>query len=443
MESEVNREKSLNNPENDLNDINENHFSDLKNSKEAENDNVPSPDSVQAWVIIGAATLAYCNIFGNLTVSGVLQEYYLNTMFPKEPAATISWISTISFTFLYMGGLLAGPMVSLIGIKYVTLIGALTSSLGLALAALSSSVWQLALTQGAIYGFGSSLLVNLSITMASLWLVKHKSLGLGIISSGSGFGGLILAPTMRKTLPALGIHWTFGVLAILNFITSMLCVFVFKKRGEFNPSRQVISFRLLKRPFTLFVCICAFLNQFGTSLVVLYFPATVTDIGQTRSTALNTVLIYSALGGVGRIVANVMSKKWGNNNSLIFSAFGSAALIFGLWLPTRLFSVYLVFISFFGLFYPMAFPLITALVSSNYKKEDILQANGLMFFAYGLSTLAGVPVMGLLFDKLGHRTSYVPVIISGGIIYFVNGVLFVIFRLYVNRYEPNAKIGKI
>ncbi|OMJ08388.1 hypothetical protein AYI70_g11579, partial [Smittium culicis] len=49
MESEVNREKSLNNPENDLNDINENHFSDLKNSKEAENDNVPSPDSVQAW----------------------------------------------------------------------------------------------------------------------------------------------------------------------------------------------------------------------------------------------------------------------------------------------------------------------------------------------------------------------------------------------------------
>ncbi|OMJ07513.1 hypothetical protein AYI70_g12124, partial [Smittium culicis] len=59
MESEVNREKSLNNPENDLNDINENHFSDLKNSKEAENDNVPSPDSVQAWVIIGAATLAY------------------------------------------------------------------------------------------------------------------------------------------------------------------------------------------------------------------------------------------------------------------------------------------------------------------------------------------------------------------------------------------------
>ncbi|OMJ25986.1 hypothetical protein AYI69_g4111 [Smittium culicis] len=138
-----------------------------------------------------------------------------------------------------------------------------------------------------------------------------------------------------------------------------------------------------------------------------------------------------------------MSKKWGNNNTLIFSAFGSAALIFGLWLPTRLFSVYLVFISFFGLLYPMAFPLMAALVSNNYKKDEILQANGLMFFAYGLSTLAGVPIMGVLFDKLGHRTSYIPVIISGGIVYFVNGVLFVLFRLYVNQYEPNAKIGKL
>ncbi|OMJ25985.1 Riboflavin transporter MCH5 [Smittium culicis] len=411
---------------NDLQDITENQFSDLKNTNDPEDDNVPPPDSVQAWVIIGAATLACCNIFGNLTVSGVLQEYYLNTMFPKEPAATISRISTISFTFLYMGGLLAGPMVPLIGIKYVTLIGAMASSLGLALEALSSSVWQLALTQGAIYGFGSSLLP-----------------GLGILSSGSGFGGLILAPTMRKTLPVLGIHWTFGVLAIINFVPAMICVFLFKKRGEVNPPRTIISFSLLKRPFTLFVCICAFLNQFGTSLIVLYFPATITDIGQSRSTASNTVLIYSALGGIGRIVANVMSKKWGNNNTLIFSAFGSAALIFGLWLPTRLFSVYLVFISFFGLLYPMAFPLMAALVSNNYKKDEILQANGLMFFSYDLSTLAGVPVMGVLFDKLGHRTSYIPVIISGGIIYLVNGVLFVLFRLYVNRYEPDAKIGKI
>ncbi|OMJ07815.1 Riboflavin transporter MCH5 [Smittium culicis] len=443
LKNEMNTEEIRNSSESKHRDITTDQFPEIADKNENDDENIPPPDSLQAWIIVGFATLAYGNVFGNLTVSGILQEYYLNTMFPNEPAAVISWISTISFTLGYMGGLLAGPMVSFIGIKYVTLIGALTSTLGLALAALSNTIWQLVLTQGVIYGFGSSLLINLSLTMASLWLVKHKSLGLGIVSSGSGFGGLILAPTMRKTLPVLGIHWTFGVLAIINFVPAMFCVFLFKKRGEFNPPRTLISFSLFKRPFTLFVCICAFLNQFGTSLIVLYFPATITDIGQSRSTASNTVLIYSALGGVGRIVANIMSKKWGNNNTLIFSAFGSAALIFGLWLPTRLFSVYLVFISFFGLLYPMAFPLMAALVSNNYKKDEILQANGLMFFAYGLSTLAGVPVMGLLFDKLGHRTSYVPVIISGGIVYFVNGVLFVLFRLYVRRYEPNAKIGKL
>ncbi|OMJ22939.1 putative transporter ESBP6 [Smittium culicis] len=422
-------------------------FGDIDKSKENTNTqldrSIPPPDGLYSWLVVVAACFCYMNIFGGITVSGILQEYYLNTMFPNTPAATISWINTISFTLGYMGGIFAGPLVSYVGIRYVTLLAAVISTVGLLLASFCSEIWQLVLTQGVIYGFGSSLLINLSVTMATLWLVKHRSLALGIIASGGGFGGLILAPAMRKTLPALGIHWTFRVLAFLNLLSGLFCFAIYKERGPFNPIRRIIDFKLLKRPITIFICLAAFFNQYGMSLIVLYFPATIADIGQTRATAANTALIYSAIGGFGRILANILSKRVGNNNTLLFSSFGSCILIFSMWLPSRNFTVYLIFISFFALLFPMAFPLITALVSNNYKNEEILLANGLMFFFYGLSALCGVPIMGLLFDRLGHRQNFSPVIVSGGIIYFINFSLFLALRYYVKKYDPSLKIGRI
>ncbi|OMJ08537.1 Riboflavin transporter MCH5 [Smittium culicis] len=427
------------------------HYQDLGSDKDQLQDfestkvgftNVLPPDSRYGWFIVASGFFLYCNIFGTLTVAGIFQEYYLNNMFPTTPASTISWISTVNFTLSFCGGLFAGPIMSYIGIRYTTLLGVLVSALGMFLSSFCSSIWQLVLTYGLVYSIGTSLLINVTIIMPALWFDKHRGIALAIISSGSGFGGLIIAPILRKTLVSLGIHWSFRILGIINLFAGIISFLIFKQRAEFKPMRKVIDFKLLKRPLTLFIFVGAILNQFGTQASALYYPASVTGIGKSQATAANLVLIYSVCGGIGRIFSSMLSRRIGSNNTLIFSVIGAGTAIFALWLPSHNFILYIIFITIFGILYPMAFPILPLIVANNYESSETSQMSGLLFCAYGLGSLSGIPLLGVLFDKLGHRTSFTPVIVSGGIIYYLNAAVFILLKVYAKR-NPNVKIGKM
>ncbi|PVU93411.1 hypothetical protein BB559_003303 [Furculomyces boomerangus] len=400
-------------------------------------------DSTYSWIVAVTATLGYLMIFGNFNAFGIFQEYYINTMFPNVAVGTVSWIGTISFTISLAGGVFASGILSIIGIRYTALLGCLLSSIGLLFASFSNAIWQLVITQGLIFGLGSSLIINCCLLMPSLWFEKHKILAIAMISSGSGYGTLVIGPIITRTIKRYGIHWSFRILFFMNFAVTGLVAAVFKPRTEFKPLRTVVRLSLLKKPLTLFICFGGFFCQWGYTIPSLYFPASYRAIGGTRTASSNTIIAFSIASGTSRISSAFLAKKFGANTTLIFAMLISAILIFSIWLTTKNLTVYYVFYTLYGFACPLLFPLSPVIIANNYPTEEISQVNGLLYLFYGLSTLVGTPIAGLVFDHLGTRENYKPVIILGGILYIISCLILVAQLVYCKKYIPKLKTGRI
>ncbi|PVU85893.1 hypothetical protein BB560_006865 [Smittium megazygosporum] len=400
-------------------------------------------DSKWSWFVAVSGAMNYLVIFGSFNAFGLFQEYYLNTMFVNESATAISWISTVSTLATLSIGIFGGPIVAKVGIRWATISAAIISTVGLLLASVSTKVWHLLLTQGLIFGASGSIIINISLVMPSLWFRKHKNIAIAITSSGSGFGALVIGPIIQTTLEKYGIHWSFRILALVNIIGTGFSIVAFVPRPDFKPIRRVIDFHLLSRPLTIFLCIGGFFAEWAYVIPPFYFPASVRAIGKSRSISSQTILVFSAFSGVSRLSSGHLANRFGPTKVLMIAMMVAGIACLALWLPTKDFVLYYIFFAICGFFSPLFFPLCPVIVARSYADKELQMANGVIYFFYGLSTLIGIPITGVLLDKVGHRTSYTPVIILAGILFLLSGVVLIFQYIYCKKRMPSLKDHRI
>lgn len=164
---------------------------------------------LSAFVTI-ALTIGYNQCFG------VFQEYYLSpdqdiiVPAPAEqaspPTALLAFVGTLCYGLTWAGGLFVNPVISriehgtwapttpstrlwrrrivrLLRPRTITISGVLMMSLGFALASLSSSIWQLLLTQGFLVGLGMSLLYFPLLAPAPEYFNSHRATAMGFVST--------------------------------------------------------------------------------------------------------------------------------------------------------------------------------------------------------------------------------------------------------------------
>ncbi|OMJ19119.1 hypothetical protein AYI70_g4932 [Smittium culicis] len=62
------------------------------------------PETKYSYLILVAGFFNLAIVFGNFSAFGIFQEFYLNVLFKDQPASTISWIGTITFSLTLGGG---------------------------------------------------------------------------------------------------------------------------------------------------------------------------------------------------------------------------------------------------------------------------------------------------------------------------------------------------
>lgn len=80
-----------------------------------------------------------------------------------------------------------------------------------------SQLWQLYLTQGLLYGIGSSMYYFPIMSLTPAYFDRNRGAAMGIVLAGSGVGGLVLSPVFHTMLTRLGIRWALRILGIWNF----------------------------------------------------------------------------------------------------------------------------------------------------------------------------------------------------------------------------------
>nr|GAT57053.1 monocarboxylate transporter [Mycena chlorophos] len=292
-------------------------------------------------LLLLAGFMMTAHVIGINTSFAGFQNFYTSssTNIPavRNNDAVVSLVGTLGYGLTWSGGIFVNPLMSrFASLRILTLLGAVIMSLGLFLAAYSTTLWQLFLTQSNLYGIGSSIYYFPIMTVAPTFFDRHRGFAMGCILSGSGVGGLIMAPVIQLLLDTYGLRTTLRVLAGWNVAVGIPVAAVVKRRGAFEPNsdagRARLNMALVKRGTFVYQALGALLQAAGNSIPIYYLSAySISVLSYSSSTGSLFLAINSAVNSVSRILMGVLADVVGRQNTLITAAFLSSLAVFALW----------------------------------------------------------------------------------------------------------------
>jgi MFS family permease len=381
-----------------------------------------------------ALTIGYNQCFG------VFQEYYLSSsqdvLVPSPssqatpPTALLAFVGTLCYGLTWAGGILVNPVISRIEVgtwaptpsrlwrrkllrlltpRTITISGVVMMAAGFALASLSTSIWQLLLTQGFLVGLGMSLLYFPLLAPAPEYFTKHRATAMGFMLAGGGTGGLIFSPVIRALLSSVGGRWTLRIYALFNLIAGLPIAWAVP-RSRFaavstadGPERRDthVSRALAMRWTFVFSAVAAFLQAAGAQLPLSFIPSYTVSLGLTASKGANLLAASNAINAVSRILTGYAGDRLGRQNTLVLTLLLAASSVFAFWLSslmttTASYSLWLAFIVFYSFSAGGYYGLFPALIAEVFGIRQYAAVNAFILFVRGLGTMFGSPVGGQL-----------------------------------------------
>jgi MFS family permease len=250
-------------------------------------------------------------------------------------SALTAFIGTLGSGLTWSGSLLINPILARLnvkGTKVLCVTGILFMSLGLGLASLCSQVWQLLLTQGMLYGIGSSLIYFPVLSVAPEYFTGHRGSAMGFILSGSGVGGLVFSPIVRALISSVGPRWTLRTLAFLVLVVGLPIA------ATAAPSRFVgrrpthIDIKLAMKPSFLFSVGAGFLQAGGNGLPLTFLAEYSVVLGYSAGFGATLLAVSSGVNSISRVMTGFAGDRFGRQNTLILTVVLCVISVLGFWL---------------------------------------------------------------------------------------------------------------
>lgn len=469
----------------------------------------------QASVLI-AAFLAIALSIGYNQCYGVFQEYYLSanqnvlvskpavsstssfatsTTSERPSTALLAFVGTLGAGLTWAGSIFVNPWLSRVEYaalsqsapqrgggfskavlhaltaspRSITLAGVALMGLGFLLASFATQVWHLLLTQGLLYGLGSSMLYFPLLGPAPEYFNRHRATALGLILSGGGVGSLILSPVVRALLSAVGGRWTLRFLAALSVVVGTPVAWAVPpsrfpvtggasggnsdnsgNSGEITDSEQRpatepvrvarrrthISAALLVTPAFLLSVTAAFCQSAGAQLPLTFIPSYSVTLGLSAGTGATLLAVANVVNAVARVATGYAGDRFGRLNVLAVSLAGAAVAVGALWgMSVKAASadsvpdaasvsssssaqLWLAFIVLYSVAAGGYYALFPATIADVFGIRSYAAVNGFIYFVRGCGTMLGSPVGGVLLgtSRAGSAasSSYAGVVVWDG-----------------------------
>ncbi|KAF9398803.1 hypothetical protein BGZ76_008031, partial [Entomortierella beljakovae] len=92
-----------------------------------------------------------------------------------------------------------------------------------------------------MFGIGASLVYYPAIGAPSHWFDAKRGLALGLAVSGTGLGGLALAPATQAMIDHVGVNWTLRILALVCAVISGVASFMISERENGKKMKEPVS----------------------------------------------------------------------------------------------------------------------------------------------------------------------------------------------------------
>lgn len=354
----------------------------------------PPDGGSEAWLQVLGSFLINVNNWGILNSSGAFQAFYEQDLLSNNSASTIGWIGTLHGALLLIVGVVAGPLFDKGYFRTTLLAATVLFVFALMMLSLSTTYWQVMLTQGLLAGVAVGLLFVPSLALISLFFTQKRAFALGIATSGGAVGGIIYPIMFRRLLTAIGFAWTVRAIGLVALVTLLLAAALLKSvRSSRQPSRMLFDQAAMTEiPFVAFM-VAGFLLYSGVLVPYFLIPSYAEQVLRTgQDTAFYLIAVANAGQVFGRILAPVAAHYVGPEVILLLSELLLGVLGL-LWIAVKDVAGFVVWLVVYGFATGSVSALSAAVLPLVCPSLAVLGTRfGMVYAVAGLGVLISVPV---------------------------------------------------
>ena len=355
-------------------------------------------DSPRAWLIVLAGFFAAFVGFGVTYSFGVFLKP-MAAAFGASHTSMSMVFSTLTVLSFFLAPL-TGELADRIGPRYVVGVGALLMGAGLLLTARIHYFPLLFLTYGGFVGASLACVYIPCVAAVGEWFRVHRDIALGIAISGIGCGTLVAAPLAGVLTVRYGWRTAFEVFGWTSTIILLGCTALIspppipREKGKVN-----IMGMMRTRTFVLLYLGLTF-SGIAIFTAFVFLPAFATDVGASHVAGAALIGYVGASSVVGRLGLNALAPRFGLLNMYKVSYWilvGSGVI----WLMGHTYPALMVFAVVMGVGYGGIAAMTPAVAAVRFGIEGLGELLGFLFTAFGVASLVGPPLAGVLVD-LAH-----------------------------------------
>jgi len=411
------------------------------------------------WIIVGISTLALL-ISNGLSIGGipVFYKFVQNDLVASGavPADKIQSVYGLApaLTFLFAGFLapVAGYLIHKLKARTMMVVGCFILSGGLLIYSQAVSptfVYLAHALLGTSLGFVGVLVCTV---LVSNWFTKRRGTALGIVLTGTSFGGVLIPLVATPLIQNYGWRWAMILISLIIWIILLpAAIFLVKNRpsdigllpdGEAIRTDEQSAIRnpqsadgmtlgeALRTPIFWIFSVCAALIFYAIFVVSqqlnLYLQGS--RIGFTAQQASFVQSLLFALSVIGKFLFGFLSDKFPPTRVMLVSAATMflATLVF-LFFNDK--TVYL-FAIFFGLNYGGTFVLLQLLVADYFGLKEYAKILGVITVIETIGGAAGTIITGRIADANGgdYTQAFYGLIVVTGIALALVVILNLIYK---------------
>ncbi|MGQ7791191.1 MFS transporter [Faunimonas sp. B44] len=375
------------------------------------------------WVIVAVSFLSMALVLGSRFSLGLFLPYMPEAL--GTTAAAVSGAIAVSMLAAAAMQPLAGILLDRLGGKTVLAIGLAFSGLALCGTAFATELWQLTLLMGLVSSVGYAAVSPVSVaSIVSRWFDRNRGVALGVATSGTKVSMIVLPPSIAALIVAF--DWRIGMLTVGVLVMALIpAVLIFVRPAPSPgigaqptvveeaaiadddrtgspavPSADVTLAAALRAPAFWLIAISLFANGLIMNLVFVHLPGFVLSEGYDAALAATGLTLVGGIGILGNVVTGAISDRLGRN-SVLLVMFGAraASMLLVVLVPGP--TVFLLFITVFGLLGYGAIGVVGALAAGLFGRRAIGAILGSAYVFNQLGAAAGVFIGGVSLEWTG------------------------------------------
>ncbi len=285
------------------------------------------------WIILVASCLVNLCIGSTYSWSvfaGPMAEHFSSLSGAAYTASSLSLVFTICNAVGPITMITGGWFNDKFGPKKIVLIGGIMFALGIFGSSFAGSLSGLILSHGILAGLGLGFVYGCTVSNAVKFFPDKRGLIGGIATASYGISSVIVPTIANALILKTGVLWAFRILGVVYLI--VICVsaiFIEQCPPGYVPAgytppklsgakKTDYNWKQMMSTPVFYVMICMLLcgAVSGMMMISAASPMAQTIVGVLPTTAAVLVSILSLFNALGRVLAGLLSDKFGQLNTI-------------------------------------------------------------------------------------------------------------------------------